>query len=255
MKNIKIYLILIVFGVLAIMPANIFAGDYATLNFIGFSEDGKYLSFEEYGTQDGSGFPYSNYYFVDTAKNSYAAAPIKKTYDDSKMTDESQIPGEEVMRLQAKKAAAANLKKFKIVPGNTGNLLVARLLTDLNGEKIKPGDEKKDQIVKFTDYVSSNYFENEYELRLKTSKVNLKRCDYNYEPTLKFEISLKDVRGNTEKILQKDNDLPESRGCPHTYSVQNIYAYKDKIAVFMNIYTIGFEGPDMRFMVVTGSLR
>lgn len=252
MKTIKIYSLLFTFFVLAIIPASVFAGDFATLNFIGFSEDGKYLAFEEYGTQDGSGFPYSNYYFIDVTKNSYAVAPIKQTFKDF---DESNPPGEDVVRLKTKKAAAANLKKFKIVPGNTGALLVARLPTDIDAGKIEPNDENKNQVIKFYDEEYEGYGGDIFELRLKISKVDLKRCDYNYEPTLKFELLLKSTRNDTEKILQKDKDLPESRGCPHTYSVQNIYTYKNKIAVFMNVYTLGFEGPDMRFMVVSGNFR
>ncbi|MGE6786024.1 DUF2259 domain-containing protein, partial [Ensifer adhaerens] len=33
------------------------AGDYAALQPIGFSADGNVFAFEEYGVQDGSGFP------------------------------------------------------------------------------------------------------------------------------------------------------------------------------------------------------
>lgn len=253
MKTIKIYSLLFAFFVLAILPAGVFAGDFATLNFIGFSEDGKYLAFEEYGTQDGSGFLYSNYYFIETAKNSYAAAPIKKMIDNF---DEANPPGEDAVRLQAKKAAAANLKKFKIVTGNTGVLLAARMPTDIDAGKLDPYDETKNQTIKFYDEEYEGYGGDVFELRLTTSKVNLKRCeDYNFEATLKFELSLSNSRDDKTKILQKDKDLPESRGCPHTYSLQSVYTYKNRIAVFMNIYTYGFEGPDMRFMVVTGSLR
>lgn len=257
MKTIKNYLLSFAFFAFVLLPANIFAGDYATLNFIGFSKDGKYLAFEEYGTQDGSGFPYSNIYFVDVVKNIYAAPPVRKRFDESSMKvfDESKIPGEDAMRLAAKKASAANLRKFRIIEGNTGKLLVARFLTDLNAEKIVPGDENKDQLVKFTDYRDSSYFENEYELLLKTSEVKIKQCDIFEYPVLKFDLTLKNVRTETEKILQKDNTLPDSRNCPHYYSIQNVYVYENRIAVFLNLYTTGFEGPDMRYMVVTGNYR
>jgi predicted secreted protein len=258
MKKIKNYLLLIAFFAFALfLPAKIYAGDYAALNFIGFSKDGKYLAFEEYGTHDGSGFPYATIYFINVEKNSYAAAPVRKMFDEKSMKvfDESKIPGEDVMRASAMKAAAANLKKFKIVQGNTGKMLVARLLTDLNAENVEPGDENTNQTVKFTDERMSSYYEKEYELLLKTSEVKLKTCDYVYYPVLKFDLTLKDVKSETEKILQKDNALPESRGCPHAYSIQNVYAYENRIAVFINVYTTGFEGPDMRYMVVTGNYR
>ena len=41
------------------------AGDRAQFNPIGFSEDGRYFAFEEFGIQDGSGFPYSNTFIID----------------------------------------------------------------------------------------------------------------------------------------------------------------------------------------------
>ncbi len=233
------------FFAFVLLTANAFAGDYAKLNFIGFSVDGKYLAFEEYGTQDGSGFPYSNIYIVETAKNSYAAPPVKSRIDKESAT-------EAAARLKAKTGANSNLKKFKIVQGNTGEMLVARLLTDLNTEKIEPDKENKNQSVKFTDYRDSNYFEREYELSLKTSEVKMKVCEYAADPVLKFDLSLKDTRAGTEKILQSDKNLPETRNCPLAYSVQNVYVYGNYIAVFINTYSTGFEGPDMRFLAVTG---
>ena len=41
------------------------AGDAAQFDPIGFSEDGRYFAYEEYGIQDGSGFPYATIYLVD----------------------------------------------------------------------------------------------------------------------------------------------------------------------------------------------
>jgi predicted secreted protein len=257
MKIIKTYLLLLAFFAFFILPVNIFAGDYATLNFIGFSNDGKYLAFEEYGTHDGSGFPYANIYFINVEKNSYAAAPVKKRFDDSSMKvfDESKIPGEDVMRSQAKKAAAANLKKFKIVQGNTGEMVVARLLTDLNVGSTGQNNESPDQVIEFTDYRGSSYYEREYALLLKTSEIKTKDCEYSSDAVLKLDLTLKDTKAETETILQNDKTLPESRGCPLSYSIQNVYVHENKIAVFLNIFTMGFEGPDMRYMVVTGNYK
>lgn len=257
MKNIKNHLLLFAFSAFLLLPVNVFAGDYAALNFIGFSKDGKYLAFEEYGTQDGSGFPYANIYIVDAEKNSYPVAPVRKMFDESSMKvfDESKIPGEDQMRQKAKTAAAANLRKFRIIPGNTGRLVVARLLTDLDLEKLEPNEESNTQTVRFVEERLSNYAGNPFELRLTTAKANSKRCEDYYQTTLKFELGLKTNGDATENILQKDTTLPGSRGCPHDYSIQNVYLYENRIAVFMNVYTQGFEGPDMRYLVVTGNYR
>ncbi len=254
MKHIKLFFLSFSFCVAIFTATSVIAGDYAQLNFIGFSADGKYLAFEEFGTQDGSGFPYSNIYFVDVEKNSFAAPPVKKTIGEG-LIDESKIPGEDFIRAKARTAAAANLRKYKILAGNTGKLVVARLLTDLNVEKIKPNGEKKDQVIAFTDEVFTNVYENIYELSLKTSEVKIKECDYNYEPVLKFDLLLNGRNFDAPRILQSDRSLPASRNCPLTYSIQNIYLFGNKIAVFMNVYSMGFEGPDMRYLVVTGKYR
>lgn len=241
---------LIILLIYPLFVSDTLAGDFAKLNFIGFSLDGKYLAFEEYGTQDGSGFPYSNVFIIDVVKNSYAAPSVTKRIDD-------ESASEETVRAMTKKLSAANLRKFKIVAGNTGNLVVARLLTDLDAEEMGSGGENKDQTVRFVEERSSNYAGNNYELVLKTSSVKLKRCDYDTDnPILKLQLGLKHEGDSPmEKILQTDTTVPENRGCPNDYSIQNVYLYKNNIAVFVNIYTMGFEGPDMRYLVVTGNYK
>ena len=64
----------------------VFAGDYASLRFVGFSKDGQYMAFEESGEWDvHSGGDYANTYFIDVEKNAYAIPPI--TYDWSENMD------------------------------------------------------------------------------------------------------------------------------------------------------------------------
>lgn len=247
MKNIKTYFLSIAILLFA-SSASVFAGDFARLNVIGFSADGKYLAFEEYGTQDGSGFPYANIYFIETAKNSFAAQPVK-------IRVESETATEATTRVKAKTSAAATLKKLKIIAGNVGEMVVARLITDLSVNGFENAGDDKHKTIKFTDERMSSYFQNEFELNLKTSEAKIKSCaDYLDLPVLKFDLILKNTRADNAapKILQSDKTLPESRNCPFAYSIQNVYTFKNKIAVFMNVFTSGFEGPDMRFMAVTG---
>lgn len=247
MKTFKICLFLAAFFVFAFLPAEIFAGDYAHLNFIGFSKDGKYLAFEEFGTQDGSGFPYSNIYIVDVAKNSYAVPPVRIRIDNESAT-EAQA------RAKAKLNTAANLRRFAIVAGNTGDLVVARLLTDIKmTEEPLKSDAGKPQEINFTDYRESNYFADEYSLKLTPSEVKGGKCEaYADSPIYKFALVLKNEKSGAETTLQHDANLPDSRSCPIDYSIQNVYVYQNKIAVFLNVFSIGFEGPDMRYLVVTG---
>jgi predicted secreted protein len=221
------------------------AGDYATLNFLGFSKDGRYLAFEEYGVQDGSGFPYSSFYFVDVAKNSFAAPSINVRLDNEQATENQA-------RAKARLKAAAILRKLRIVNGNLGQLTVSRMLTDLDVPA--PGGGKS-QKIKFAEIVGSMYRRGDYELTLNQSEVKLKTCEYTDYPVYKFDISLKDKDADKTVSLQKDGTLPSSRSCPIDYAMQFVYLYEDNIAVFLNTFYTGFEGPDMRYLVVTGKYK
>ena len=222
------------------------AGDFATLNFIGFSKDGKYLAFEEYGVQDGSGFPYSHIYFVDVVKNAYAAAPVTVRIDKETAT-------ERLARSRAKLGAGAALRRLRIIEGNTGSLVVARLLTDPKAYRDSKDDE---QTINFAETMGSLYRRGDYDLMLKSFEVKgIKDCDYNDDPIRKLELVLKDNDADTTKVLQKDANLPASRACPLSYRMQYVYLYEGHIAVFVNTYHMGFEGPDLRYMVVTGKYK
>lgn len=70
-------------GWLALFSSPVLAGDIASLQTIGFSADGRIFAFEEYGVQDGSGFPYSNIYVIDTRTDRFiAGTPIRQRIED-----------------------------------------------------------------------------------------------------------------------------------------------------------------------------
>lgn len=236
---------LVLFLLLAFAPAA-FAGDYANLNFIGFSKDGRYLAFEEYGTADGSGYPYANVYFVDVAKNAYAGKAVQIYIEKETATEAS-------VRRQAKIAAAKKLRALGILEGNTGTHAVSKRLNELDlVEQEKTGAEK----VRFAEIIGSMYRKGDYTLTLAETKATTKDCteDYGYD-FFKIELTLRNNEEKTDKTLQKDATLPASRGCVLEYRIQDVFLYEGQIAVFLNTYTIGFEGPDMRHMVVTGKLE
>ena len=63
------------------------SGDFATRHIHGFSADGKLFAFEEYGVQDGSGFPYSTIYIIDTDTDNWTAgSPFKAQLNDETKT-------------------------------------------------------------------------------------------------------------------------------------------------------------------------
>ena len=226
----------------------------ANLNFIGFSKDGRYLAFEESGTYDGSGGDFSTTYFIDTVKNTFALPPIEINEGDEYTAAEKRIEAARNRKLRSK--LAANLRRLKIVAGNTGELIVAHLLTDFTYENSNRASEQNDEIIKFNNFLYVNStFEGHYELILKNiPATGDERCD---SQSHMLELALLDKTTDKTippKILQKDKTLPKSRWCPYYYRVEKIYSYDDKLAVFLNYFNQGFEGRSMRYMVVTTQL-
>ena len=220
-----------------------FAGDYATLNFIGFSSNGSYMAFEEYGIQDGSGFAYSNIYFIETAKNTMASPMVQVVLEDEFAT-------EKMARARSAARAAKKLKQFGIVRGNTGKHVVSHLINDLTFDKDNLAAD-----VTFAEEIGSMYKQGEFDLKLNPVKIVTKECEpYDYE-TFMMDLTLTNKDDNSVKTLQKDTTLPKSRGCAHGYRIQDVYLYKGAVAVFISVFTQGFEGPDMRFMAVTGQYK
>ena len=95
-----------------------------------------------------------------------------------------------------------------------------------------------------------------YTLLVKYHRVK-KDC-YGMGSPSKFELSISyNKKGKHHNyILQKDRGIPKSRGeCPAGYSIEDVYIYKNGIAVIIAYSMPGFEGPDVRQLVVTGKLK
>jgi hypothetical protein len=261
-----------------------FAGDYADLKFIGFSEDGKYLAFEESGEWDvhRSG-EYATTYFVDVAKNVYAVPPSVFDYsiNDNKHTGRFS---EAAQMARYKASVAAGMKRFKIIPGNTGKLVVAHLSSDLSYEKpelkesrfyqsdgtqiekmapfylggrLLPADFNPFRVVftPFDNPVNPQYDEF-YELTLNLTDPKEPCSQYGevQEHASQIELTLRDNTKHKEikpQILQKDKIIPESRHCANFYQIEQVYYYEGRLAVFL-FFDYGYPKTERRYMVVTG---
>lgn len=225
------------------------AGDIATLDVIGFSKDGKYLAFEQYGTQDGSGFDYSEIFFVDVARNTYAANPVRVLIED-----DGDGTSDRVARVEATAKALPFLVALGIESGNTGRKVVSHPLSDLSADPYS---------VRFSTshYVARGYHWDDYRLDLKVSGKK-GDCYAEHAPKL-LEVTLTNGTEKTQRTLQKDKRVPRSRGCVIDYRIQDVYVYENGtserapkyVAAFLNVTTPGFEGDDVMYMVVTGELN
>lgn len=235
----------------AIIASAAFAGDYAHFHFIGFSKDGRYLSFEEYGINDDvdDASAYSSIYIVDVDKNRFAVSPLKAR-------GFSEQEAEDSVRRRNKRSAAKQLKRFGIVDGNTGLQVAAHLINEYpSGDQNKPalGEAKLlPQQVAFTKRGNPLYRDGYYEVKVKPVSVK-QVCGGQEGDWTSFEMTLKNEREIT-RILQKAGKVPPTRGCPHHYGIQEAFIYHNKLAVFVGIFTRGWEGDNLRLMAVTGAL-
>ena len=214
----------------------VFAGDASQLKIIGFSADGKYLAVEVSGVQDGSGIPYCEIYFIDVEKNDFAARALKLR---GKEFDGSTLAG---LQAQAASAIAEPLQNLQIDKNNQGQMLSDHPLSDLTSD----GCHVRFSTLPGIFPAPSGY---QYDLYLEQKSTG-EKC-FELETKI-FALKLK--QGEKTKILQQDRRLPASRGCVYKYRIERVVLFEKKIAVFLNLFKPGFEGPDIRHMVVTGSL-
>jgi predicted secreted protein len=222
------------------------AGDAAERDILGFSPDGRYFAFEQYGIQDGSGFPYSEIFLIDLSSDSWAdGTPVRIRLDD-----ESQPL--QAARRQALATAQPYLDKARI----TDN---ARILAS-NVVYQSTGDPRQMNFRTF--YTSFGHLEpvesDGAEIGLLLEEIVLpapKDCPVGDTPLAGFVLNAKHGSDPFEEVY-RDREIPASRRCPLKYSLSDAVSFAgadgriQRLVVLVNVFAYGFEGPDRRFVAV-----
>jgi len=221
-----------------------FAGDVASVEILGFSADGSVFAFEEFGVQDGSGFPYANRYYIDTTNDRFLeGTPIRVRLDDE-----------------------------------AAELTAARDAARAKGETIFPAAELGEN----RGFTAGWNAVTENSADPHRISVNPRPVIPPIDPTLEFQ--LEDVRleqpaqcadlgdivgfrllriaaedGGTTRLIHEDKTIPESRRCPLGYRFGGVQTFHPQagapvFAVMIAVRQVGFEGPDYRWMAVTGQV-
>lgn len=234
-------LIALSFSLFAAIPA--LAGDTAHVNILGFSTDGKTFAFEEYGTQDGSGFPFANRFYIDTATDQFApGSPIRVRIDDEGATEASA-------RAQAATQGETIVPAAQLA-ANPGYLAGFNAVTELSADRFsmkvnpRPVDPPIDAPL---------------EIKLEEFALPAKpgQCD-GFEGIKGFRLSR--IADGATSVLHEDTSIPGSRNCPIGYSIGGVQTFYPEggqpvYAVLISVKSFGFEGPDHRWMAVTGQLQ
>ncbi|AZO23500.1 MAG: DUF2259 domain-containing protein [Mesorhizobium sp.] len=219
------------------------AGDVADLEILGFSQDGGIFAFEEYGVQDGSGFPYSNRYYIDTATDIFfKGTPIRIRLDDEAATLDAA-------RLQAKQKGEAIVSQAELT-ANRGITAGFNAVTELSADPYRMAVNPRPIFSPVDDPL---------EFRLDEIPMNdTEGCQSQGEINGFRLLRIEAKDGGKTQLLHEDKSIPKSRGCPNgyrigavqTFSMQGLSAY----AVLIAVRQYGFEGPDYRWIAVTGRL-
>ncbi|MBN9000176.1 MAG: DUF2259 domain-containing protein [Rhizobiales bacterium] len=214
------------------------AGEFAEREIIGFSPDGARFAFEEFGVQDGSGFPFCNIFVVDTATDSWVkGTPIRRLVED-----------EGVRVATACGLARADAAPFIADLDDRGNLLASNPITESGRDPYSLAFKRWPELV----------LENgDLLLRLETIPLPAPEGALPDRETAGFRLVLND--GAKDVLLHEDKTLPASRGTAFDYRISDVVMQQPfnappTIAVLVLVIQRGFEGASGRYVVVTKRL-
>jgi len=249
-----LYLVLVMAVHQALFAFGAQAGDGAALNVLGFSADGRYFAFEQYGMQDGSGFPYAEIAVIDTQSRTGNDTPymlFRETIEDE-TAEQAAVRDSIGKRAQPILAALGIHRRGMVVAlDEVTRPFEALLPMEVHQTLGLQADELR--IVEPTRGAT-------VALRLKQWKMSSPRCATAAPArTNAFAIELSREGGPSQEI-HVDRDLPDSRNCPYVYGLVGTYLHAQQsggsvIAVVVSYYPVGFEGPDRRFLTVTAGVK
>jgi predicted secreted protein len=234
--------VLAALALLFALPA--MAADRALINMIGYSEDGTYFAFEQFGIQDGSGFAFSSVYVVDLVHDKWTYG----TPFEVQAEDENKSLAE--VRLAALGKAQDKFDEYKIgvpvqVLALNGDGAASESATRLSWSTpacCGPGVTQTDA----------------FDLVIATRGIASTEDYCKDMSPVGFTLTYQDQNGARE--LHGDGDtLPKSRGCTLDYRLyavvqpfENHYAdgFVARRVAIVATYPFGFEGVDRRFLVV-----
>jgi predicted secreted protein len=242
--------------------ADAHAGDGSAIHLLGFSADGRYFAFEQYGEQDGSGTLHSTITAVETiGDRPVKGMPVTAIMDPDNPALGKEPRDKQLADIRAKAAAdaAAILQQLGISePGHmVASVRESRARTILQPEHVKTA--MKAAVTTIT--LPADRFGPDTRLVLREFDIALPRCKdlVSGEHPNGFGLNL-ERKSRPTIHLSRDQTIPVSRGCPNHYGIAEAHALplpdgSHALAVFIQYFYTAFEGPDRRFIVVTGRVR
>jgi predicted secreted protein len=262
---------LIIGAMLLVTAATAQAGDAAARRIIGFSPDGAYFAFEQYGELDAgaSASGYSEIDIIDTRTDEFVGGKPILVVDES----EASTLTLEQARAQAAAKAKPILAKYAIAsrgeqtasdkftfPDEIVGYSDISRLEQVSQKRLSPlYDETEVSTIQLDEILAASTAD------CSASFEDIRQSDQALQgdktgKALGFRLTLQGQDGKPFKTLHEDKAVPGSRNCPTSYSLSESYQYTPAgkpavIAVLVQRFSQGFEGRDRRFIAVTGQPR
>ncbi|MBX3529821.1 MAG: DUF2259 domain-containing protein [Rhizobiaceae bacterium] len=235
--------LIMVLGVL-LAPVASRAGDAATLEILGFSADGGIFAFEEYGVQDGSGFPYSDRFYLDTANDRFLpGTPIRVRLESESATVEQA-------RAESRKKSQTVIAD-SVLAANRGFTAGANAVTELSADPHRMAVNPRPVFAPIDPPL---------EFRVEEYPVVPPEVCGDGNEIKGFRLLMVPVEdGATVRLLHEDRRIPQSRGCPLGYAIGAVQTFFGDsgplvFAVLVAVRGMGFEGPDHRWIAIPGRI-
>lgn len=235
-------LCMIILSLQAVTTRQTMAADASAREIIGISPDGRYFAFEEYGIHDGSGFPFSNIFVIDTRTDRWVKGSPFRAFR------EQELANLENVRSETRRKFSAMKKRLNI----------SRRLQHLYTEQwVRPELSINNQESRA--YVTLPVFGRTH-LTLTQFPLGAAQCQAYAPDTKGMTLTMSDEAGTWTKTIARDSKLPKSRGCALGYSFADIYMHtrgnqKPPVLIaLINVFSFGFEGKDRRFLAIAKDL-
>lgn len=229
------------------------ANDATALNVLGFSPDGRFFAFEEYGESDASGMTYAYVRTIDVAANVFVKGKQIKSEDPN----DDDIKGVAYRRADAMAKATTLLKPLKISRQNMLTVTVdsARPGEILMGSDILPLHENPLTGLALPE----DWFGPDAKLTIASFSTKTRCFKDEGDDRTPAGLVLTLERKSKRTELNRDRNVPKSRGCVNAYGIAEVHALRlpggqMALAAVLQYFAQGFEGPDRRFIAVTAKI-
>lgn len=246
----------------ALAPVQAQAAEALALKVLGFSPDGRYFGFIQYGGQGDGGEYLAETYIIDTGRDRFVpGTPLRiDTIAEESIAEEAEDPAK-LLALAVKRSQSL-VKKFDVARPGT---LLARVEEARTGEPHSgsggPTSGVKSLSIKHARLGDLNLALDIKEFAWpKTSKVGSHKdagiCakEVDWQKGAGFRLTLE--RAGRKIVLNDDKTIPSSRHCVTGYGIAEVHAFdrpdgKVTLAVMVGMEVRGFEGEDRLFLAVT----